>query len=164
MHTGAMAVSRSSDSPGVRFPPPLLFVLGFGLGLVAHRLMPVPLLPSRPALLTVAAWGLVIAGAALLGWALVTFLTARTAVVPNRPASALLARGPYRLSRNPMYLALTLLYAGLALWVNALWPLVALPLVLAALWFAVVRREEAYLARAFGADYAAYRARVRRWF
>jgi protein-S-isoprenylcysteine O-methyltransferase Ste14 len=71
--------------------------------------------------------------------------------------------GPYRRTRNPMYVAMTLLYLGASLLMNGLWPLLALPVVLAALTFAVIRREERYLSSAFGAEYDAYRRRVRRW-
>ncbi|NNF59260.1 MAG: isoprenylcysteine carboxylmethyltransferase family protein [Rhodothermaceae bacterium] len=151
------------DSPGVPFPPPFLFALGFGGGLLLHRLMPVSSDTGFGFGIIVLAWALVLAGALLLGWALWTFFSARTAIVPNRPATDLLTRGPYGFSRNPMYVALTAMYIGLALWATVLWPLVLLPGVLTALWLLVIRREEAYLTRAFGVDYMAYSARVRRW-
>ena len=161
VHTHTMA-APSEDSPGVRFPPPFLFVLGFGAGLLLRRLIALPLLP-RSTFLLVLAWALVFAGLGLGLWAAGTFFRARTALIPHRPATEFVVRGPYRFSRNPMYVSLTLLYVGLALWVGTVWPLVLLPLVLVGLWRLVIQREEAYLERAFGADYLAYRQRVRRW-
>ncbi|HKI04807.1 MAG TPA: isoprenylcysteine carboxylmethyltransferase family protein, partial [Thermoanaerobaculia bacterium] len=91
------------------------------------------------------------------------FWRARTAVMPNRPASSLVLVGPYRFSRNPMYTGLTGMYLGLAFWLNALWPLLLLPLVLLLLWKAVIQNEERYLSTAFGDSYADYCRRVRRW-
>jgi hypothetical protein len=85
------------------------------------------------------------------------------AAVSARTRVEVVTEGPYRFSRNPMYVGLSLLYVGIALWTHALWALPLLPLVLWGLWRRVIRREERYLAAAFGADYAAYTRRVRRW-
>jgi protein-S-isoprenylcysteine O-methyltransferase Ste14 len=104
-----------------------------------------------------------IIGSLLAGWGLVVFFRIRTAIMPIRPASHLVASGPYRFSRNPMYVGLSVLYLGLALLFNVVWPIVLLPLVVFALYHLVIRREERYLADAFGDAYAAYRQRVRRW-
>ncbi len=88
---------------------------------------------------------------------------ARTSVNPSRPTTALLTAGPYRLTRNPMYLAMVIQYVGLALLFNALWAIVLLPLALVIIHFTVIKREERYLEQKFGEDYRAYKARVRRW-
>ena len=106
---------------------------------------------------------LVALGMALAAWGMLVFVRARTAIYPNRPASRVVRHGPYRFTRNPMYVGMTAAYAGVALALNLGWPFVLLPLVLFALVRLVIRREERYLAQAFGADYDAYRARVRRW-
>lgn len=101
-----------------------------------------------------------------LGWmasGLVIFGLQRTAVIPNRPARTLVRIGPYRFTRNPMYLGLTWAYVGLSVVMNWAWPLVLLPVVLILLTTLVIRREEAYLRAAFGADYDDYCRRVRRW-
>ena len=94
---------------------------------------------------------------------MITFWRARTAIIPHRPASRLVRHGPYRFTRNPMYVALTALYVGLALLFNVAWPLVVLPVVLWLLWHVVIRHEERYLLFAFGGDYAAFTREVRRW-
>jgi protein-S-isoprenylcysteine O-methyltransferase Ste14 len=151
-------------SPGVRFPPPTLFVVGFLVGLGLDRWM------LRLALggvgrspLVVAGWLLIAAGSVVLLWAMLTFVRARTALLPSRPARTIVANGPFRYSRNPMYIGMSAVYIGLALLMSMAWPLVLLPLVLLALYMLVIRREERYLGVAFGDEYAAYRARVRRW-
>jgi len=89
--------------------------------------------------------------------------SAGTPADPRRPATALVTSGPFRLSRNPMYVARTMLYVGLALLANALWALLMLVPLLVVVQYGVVAREERYLARRFGAAYHAYRARVRCW-
>jgi protein-S-isoprenylcysteine O-methyltransferase Ste14 len=75
----------------------------------------------------------------------------------------IVATGPYRFSRNPMYVAMSAVYVGLSLLMGVVWPLVLLPIVLLSLSALVIRREERYLGDAFGEEYGAYRARVRRW-
>ncbi len=151
------------SSPGVRFPPPLLFVGGLAIGWLLERLVrPLPL-PVDAALLEWLGLALSSLGLALMAWAMLTFRAARTAIVPMRAASKLVGRGPYRFTRNPMYVGLTLLYVGLSALLDSAWPLLGLPIVLALLVRLVILREEAYLSAAFGTDYTAYRARVRRW-
>ena len=157
-------MSDAAAGPGVWFPPPLLFVGGFGLGLLFHRTWPLGLLGAgAPGLRLGVGWGAVALGLLLMFSGIGTFLHARTTVFPNRPANRLVVSGPYRLTRNPMYLGLTLAYLGGTVLVNSVWPLLLLPLVLLALTRSVIRREERYLAAAFGAEYDAYRRRVRRW-
>jgi protein-S-isoprenylcysteine O-methyltransferase Ste14 len=79
------------------------------------------------------------------------------------PTTALVAAGPFRFSRNPLYVALTLVYVALALLTNALWVLVLIVPVLFVTHYGVVRREERYLEAKFGDAYRAYRSRVRRY-
>jgi len=71
--------------------------------------------------------------------------------------------GPYRLSRNPIYLAFSILVLGLACWLNSLWLLATLAAAVSLMAFVVIPREEHYLERRFGAEYLGYKARVRRW-
>jgi protein-S-isoprenylcysteine O-methyltransferase Ste14 len=152
------------QNAGVRFPPPLLFVAGLAIGLLLdHGVRALPLSHIGWALLEGAGVGLVLAGGCLVAWGMLTFRAARTAIVPHHPASRLVERGPYRFTRNPMYTGLTIAYIGGALILNTAWAIIILPAVLALLVRLVVRREEAYLSDAFGAEYTAYQSRVRRW-
>jgi protein-S-isoprenylcysteine O-methyltransferase Ste14 len=145
----------------------LLFAAGFLAGwLLDRRVMRLPLLRmGEPvaAQLQFIALGLCVFGLAFSGWGLLTFFRARTAIIPDRPASCVVVTGPYRFSRNPMYVGLTVLYLGLSGLTDSWWPLVFLPVVLTALWFFVIRREEKYLSAAFREEYANYCRRVRRW-
>ena len=102
-------------------------------------------------------------GLLLMGWGAVTFIRLRTPVVPIRPARHMVTGGPFRFTRNPMYLGLTIAYVGLAAITNQAWPIVVLPLVLIVLERFVIAREEAHLYSRFGDDYDRYRRQVRRW-
>ena len=150
----------------MRFPPPLIFATGFLLGWILEvrvRSLPMAGAPSTRAVLEVVGALGVVGGLVVAFWGLWTFHRAHTAILPHRPASRLVTSGPYRFSRNPMYVGLTAAYIGLAMLANTLWPPVFLPLVITALYLLVVRREERYLGSAFGAEYAEYRRRIRRW-
>ncbi|PYP14955.1 MAG: isoprenylcysteine carboxylmethyltransferase family protein [Gemmatimonadetes bacterium] len=151
----------SADSAGVAVPPPLVYALGFGLGYALDRLEPAPV--GMGGARTPLGWLLAGAGVALAASAIVLFRRAGTSPVPIQPTTALVAQGPYRFTRNPMYVGLAALYAGIALLVNSLWPLVLLPVVLVVIRWWVIAREEAYLERKFGDAYRAYTRRVRRW-
>ena len=149
--------------PGVRFPPPLVFVAGLALGWLLDQRWPLPITGpgSRTRIVLAVACGAI--ALILIVTALMTFHRARTAVLPFRPASALVTGGPYRFTRNPMYLAMTAVYLAVTLTLDSWWPAMLLPLVLLIIQLAVIAREERYLERAFATDYAAYRQRVRRW-
>ena len=149
------------DDPGVRVPSPLIFAAAFALGLLLERLLPLPELP--PGLRRALALPCLAACAALGGWAFAWFLRLRTTVLPFRPSEALITSGPYRFSRNPLYISTALLYIVLALWFAELWTLLMLPAAMAVLQRLVIMKEEAYLERRFGQEYLDYKARVRRW-
>lgn len=146
------------------FPPPFVFAGGWLVAWWLNTRLDFAIHGAGPGLLQTSL-GAALAGCGLLlmFWGMATFIRARTAVIPRHPARALVAHGPYRFSRNPMYVGLSALYVGLALLINWAWPLVTLPIVLIVLTTAVIRREERYLRRAFGDDYEAYCRRVRRW-
>lgn len=151
-------------NPGVRFPPPILFVGGFLFGWLLHRyLYALPLSVFGGSAVTPIGLSIALPGVGLIGWGMLTFRRAHTAILPRYSASALVTEGPYRFTRNPMYTGLTLAYVGLAVMIDSAWPLIMLPAVLVALVRLVIWREEAYLRDAFGAEYGAYVARVRRW-
>lgn len=153
-------------SPGVKFPPPTLFVAGFLLGWLFERWVVRLRLVGEDASAAPLVWAGSVAmllGLAMSAWGLITFFRARTAIMPHHAASRLVTHGPYRFTRNPMYVGMSLLHIGLALRMNMGWPLLMLPLSLAALYLLVIRREERYLGAEFGDEYAAYRRRVRRW-
>jgi protein-S-isoprenylcysteine O-methyltransferase Ste14 len=162
-----MTETQPPPHAGVNFPPPFVYVAAFVAGLLLQRGWPLPItgLDQGTARGAVLISGLVLflMFLGLVASAFFTFGRARTTVIPNRPASALVASGPYRISRNPMYLGLAFGYTGLALLLNTWWPLFFLPLAVIAIDRLVIVREERYLASAFPQEYGAYRSRVRRW-
>ena len=150
-----------AGTPGVHLPPPLLFAAGFAAGLGLQHLVPLP--PFPPLVSGVTSAVLLVVGVGLLGWCFVLFLRARTTVLPMRASSRLVRRGPYRLTRNPMYVGVTALYLAAALLFDVAWALLTLVPTLGAVDRLVVRREERHLERRFGEAYREYRERVRRW-
>jgi protein-S-isoprenylcysteine O-methyltransferase Ste14 len=154
-------VDQPSDSPGVLLPPILLFAGALVLGFVLHWLKPMPVL--QPWVARLLGLVLLILSFRLARAAEKVFRRAGTNIRPDQPSLVLLTEGPFRFSRNPLYLATTGMYAAVALIFNALWPLVLLIPMLALLHWGVIRREERYLEAKFGAPYREYRHRVRRW-
>lgn len=151
-------------SPGINYPPPLWFVVPGIAGWLAGRWLPLPVVAGTWAPPVFAAGCLlVLLGSVLIAWGLATFLRRRTGIYPNRPAAEMVESGPFRFSRNPMYTGLAIATAGFGLVLNSGWVLLVAPLALSAVYFFVVRREEAYLKEKFGEEYEAYRSRVRRW-
>jgi protein-S-isoprenylcysteine O-methyltransferase Ste14 len=139
----------------------MLYGTAFVVGLLVHSLQPTTVLPLPTALLC--GLPVLVLGGLLAVWGKRTLHQAGTNVDPARPATVLVVTGPFRFSRNPMYLARTLLYAGLALVMNTLWPLIALAPLLVLIQRGVIYREERYLDAKFGHAYRQYQARVRRW-
>ena len=158
-----MTARAPLSDPGVRFPPPFIFVGGFLGGWAVNRWGRGLPLSSGGVPLERIGFGILIVGVVLAAWGIVTFRRARTAVIPHHAASQLVTSGPYRFTRNPMYVGLTIAYLGGAAVINSAWPLILLPVVLVVLVRSVVSREEQYLSDAFGDQFTAYRSRVRRW-
>jgi protein-S-isoprenylcysteine O-methyltransferase Ste14 len=152
---------EQADSPGVHIPPPLFYVAAIGSGALLRRYMPLAIGWGAPRV--IAAWVLVALSAWLFAWSFIWFARQKTTIIPNRPARALVLDGPFRFTRNPLYLAMALLTLGAGLWLNTWWVLLLLLPAVALVDRFVIAREEAYLRRRFGAEYDLYTARVRRW-
>ena len=155
-------MTQSKDHANVLILPPVALALCLFAGWLMNRLVPAPFLPL--------AWprwplggALIVLGLATEFWALILFRRSRTAVFPTRPTSAIVQTGPYRYSRNPIYVGMFAIIAGAAIALDSLWQFAALALFYLVIRWGVVAREEAYLARKFGAEYADYVSRVRRW-
>ena len=161
-----MAPDTKPANPGVRFPPPFLFLVGLGAAwLLETRVRRIHLIApgNSTALIEILGTILIVIGLFMIFWGMLTFAQAKTAILPMRPASRVVDHGPYAISRNPMYTGLALAYLGGAVALNSLWTLVMFPLVILTLVRFVIQREENYLSSAFGEDYDSYRRRVRRW-
>lgn len=155
---------EAAVSPMMRVPPPWLFILTYLLGVAIQRAVPLGIIsPERASLIRVFGFVLVVAGIAFAASALGIFKKANTTTVPFEKPSSLVISGPYRFTRNPMYVGLTLLYLGVAGTRTEIWPVIVLPLMLAYVNFVVIPVEERNLAGVFGESYDQYRAKVRRW-
>ena len=144
--------------------PPLLYLACLLLGIVLDRMLPLPLnLPEAALIQWPVGGGLVVVGIAIMAEGIRNFSRAATPVRSNQPVRALVTTGIHAWSRNPIYVGIFLIYAGIGIAARSPWVLVlALPLLII-LHYVVVAREEAYLERRFGDSYRDYKARVRRW-
>lgn len=150
------------DSPGIIAPPPLLYLGAFATGMLinfvfSRRILENGILPG------IAGLALLAAGAMVARWSFVTMKRMGTSADPRKSSTALATDGPFRRSRNPIYLAMTMLYAGASFILNELWPLVLLIPLLLLMQHGVILREEKYLEGKFGKPYLEYKSRTRRW-
>lgn len=146
----------------MRVPVPWVFVLMYLVGVGVEYAWPTHAIKALPSI-TVAGAVLFVIGAAIAGWGLLTFRRAGTTTVPGRASARLVTWGPYRFSRNPMYVGLTIAYLGEAGILRQVWPILLLPLTVAYVNWVVIPVEERKLTEVFGEEYERYRVRVRRW-
>lgn len=150
-----------ADSPGVRIPPPAVYALAYGAGALLQWGFPLPFAP-RPYAIGFGAVALAL-GVALALASILTMLRGKGTLNTQAASKGLVTSGVYRLSRNPMYVSNIMMYLGFAALFSVTWALALLPLPILYTHFAVILREERFLARNFGEPYSAYAARVRRW-
>ncbi|RRV19239.1 methyltransferase family protein [Stutzerimonas nitrititolerans] len=151
----------SRRATGIFLPPPAIYLLFLTLAWLLHWLWHLAL--PRNLWTHYFGWGLIDAGVLLMLWAGLLMLWRKTTVNPYGKPARLLEEGPFRFSRNPIYLADSLIYCGIALLWGSLWPWLLLPLVIHVMQRAVMRHEERLLVQLFGEAYRSYCARVRRW-
>ena len=149
------------DRPEIAIKPAWYFVMYFIMGVGFDTLFPTNVFPEKVRF-TLGA-GLVLFGAVLNSTSLGCFRKAHTDHATDAPARVLITDGPYRFSRNPIYLAFMCLYMGLGIFLNNLWIFVLGAPLIATLQAVIIRREEDYLAEKFGAEYGEYHLSVRRW-
>jgi protein-S-isoprenylcysteine O-methyltransferase Ste14 len=168
---GRTEVSSEQSSPADPKPapvarrgwlrPPFVFLGSLLVGGALHLAAPLPLLRSGYGAPVGAA--LMLAAAALFVWSVRTFRRAGTPVPADRPTTTIVRTGPYRFSRNPIYLSFVLLQVGVAVAADSFWLLVTLLPAVAWIALVVIPREERYLEGRFASDYPRYKASVRRW-
>src|SRR5208283_4257565 len=151
-----------SDTANVVVHPPIAWALALFAGWAIDRLMPLPFAPAAVPTGWLGATAFALA-VALGAWAFTAMTRAGSNVPTNLPTTTIVDTGPYRFTRNPIYLGMMLGLIGEAIALNSLWPLVTLVPFALVIRYGVVAREEVYLERKFGDDYRRYRARVRRW-
>jgi protein-S-isoprenylcysteine O-methyltransferase Ste14 len=149
------------DRPGVPIAPPLLFVLPIVASLALEWFVPTTFV--RGAFRWILGAIFLVAGLALNIGGFVTQKRAGTDPIPFNPSTRIVSHGPYRFSRNPMYIGFALVTLGIAVLVDCVWTLLAVPIGLVLIDHLVITREERYLERKFGEEYLSYKHRVRRW-
>ena len=167
-------MGERSDNAGVRIPPPFFYAAAVLLGLLFDGVHSLPVRGAGSGFSDVSSsegsrLALVVAWLLTAAWLFLTissfqsFWRRHTSILPIRPSTTLVVAGPYRFTRNPMYLALALLTVALALFLNTWWVIILLGPTLLVIQTFVIAREESYLHRRFGAEYDAYTRQVRRW-
>ncbi len=141
--------------------PPLVYLVSLVAGSVMQFAMPLPFFPDP--LAAPLGGALVAVAIGLFSYAVKRFRAAGTPVPARKPTTVIVRTGPYRFSRNPIYVAFSLLQLGIAIWVNSLWLIATLVAAVALVHYVVIPREEQYLEGKFGAQYLDYKASVRRW-
>jgi protein-S-isoprenylcysteine O-methyltransferase Ste14 len=141
--------------------PPLVYGAAIVTGLLLEFGWPLPFLPGL--LATLLGSVLVAVAVVVFVYSIRTFQAAGTPVPGNKPTTVIVRTGPYRFSRNPIYVAFSILELGIACWVNSVWLIATLIAAVALIAFVVIPREERYLEGRFGADYVDYKRSVRRW-
>jgi len=142
--------------------PVKIYLVPLVSGLILHFVFPLSFLP-RGWLPLVIGLPVIVIGLLLNVWSGTTMGNAGTNPGWNRAAKLLVTNGPFRYSRNPQYISVNILYLGIAVSFNSLWPIVLLPVILLIMIEGIIKREERYLERKFGEEYLSYKSRVRRW-
>jgi protein-S-isoprenylcysteine O-methyltransferase Ste14 len=156
------AVADTADTANIIVHPPVAWGLAVIAGLALKWLVPLPFLPPNLPAGWIGAILFVLAIAQGV-WAVITMTKAGSNVPTNRPTTIIVEHGPYRFTRNPIYLGMFVGQIGLAVAFNSLWLLITLVPFVLVIRYGVVAREEAYLTRKFGNAYRSYCSRVRRW-
>lgn len=156
-----MQATKAHDTR-ITIPPPFIFGVPFGVGLILQWIFPLHFPQARGHGLILGVLCIVPA-VCLLKAAHRAFQRAGTSMLPNQRARALIVDGPFRFTRNPLYVGLILFYAGASFCISAAWPIVLLPVVVIGLRFLAISPEERYLKKTFNGAYHAYMGRVRRW-
>lgn len=158
-----MATTESGDGAKVRFPPPLVAILSLLLGVAMHYSRPLARMPLSATARIALGVLIFIAGLIPAVWARIHFIRTGQSVIPWKPTPELIFQGPYRYTRNPMYVGLTLMQIGIGIAFDVLWISLLAVITLTIIHVIAVRPEEAYLTQKFGDPYRDYLNRVRRY-
>ncbi len=153
--------NREEDRPKVVALPPLIYLAFLLMGFAMDYFRPVTVVPAS--VQYIAGFSVIALAGVIVVSAVLQFRRASTSFSTFAPATQLVTRGPYRLSRNPSYVALSLLYVGIGVAADNLWIVAGLVPILIVMHYGVIVREEQYLEREFGEEYLQYKASVRRW-
>ena len=155
-------MAESADTSNAIVRPPIAWAVALIVGLGAGWLYPLPFVPASVPRFWIGG-GLFGFAFALAIWAIGTIRGSGTRIETNKPTTVIVTNGPFRFTRNPVYIGMLLGQTGIAIGFDNLWVLAMLAPFYFVIRYGVVAREEAYLVRKFGEVYLGYKSRVRRW-
>ncbi len=157
-------MENRKDHPGVYIPPPLIYVVIFLTALLMQKIIPINNFWFHQRITKITGVVFLIIALFFLVRSLRQFVQSKNTVVTVKPASSLQTNGVYRITRNPMYLGLAIVYLCITCFIGNWWNIILLPLLLLIVQEYIIKREEKYLVRRFGQEYMVYKSKVRRWF
>lgn len=157
------AAKEDGDHAKLLAPPPVIFGVVLVAGFLVQKFFPLAIVSDAGALLKVLAAGLFVMAGIIMVTTTRLMLRKKTDPRPDRPTTTLVTEGLFRYSRNPLYLSLVMVFAGIAVYANSLWLAFLTPVFWMGLERAAVLREESYLEGKFGDEYLRYKTSVRRW-
>ncbi len=157
-------MENKKDNPGVYIPPPLFYVLTFLAAVFIQKQIPIADSLFHQQLTKIAGAFFLIIALFFLVKSLRQFVQTRNTLVTIKPASSLQTNGIYRITRNPMYTGLAIVYLGISCFIGNWWNIILFPLLLVVVQEYIIKKEEKYLERRFGQEYLYYKTKVRRWF
>jgi len=156
--------TNQKDGVNVVVKPPILFLAFIVLGIALRFMVKLTIFSeSRVGYGYFAGGLLILSGVSLIIWAAKTFRKLGETPHHGKLIHKIIASGPFKFTRNPMYLSMASIYIGLSLIINTYWLLLFLPIMLIILRYDVILREEKYLEKKFKEEYVSYKSRVRRW-
>lgn len=158
-----IGTSVKKDHPGVYVPPPIIYAVIFLAGILLQKNYPLSLSFFKSDLATISGIVFIAVTFLIVFVSIRQFVISRNTIITVKPATSLQTTGIYAISRNPMYIGLLMLYLALSFLVGNWWNFILLPLLVLIIQFMVIKKEERYLEREFGATYVEYKRKVRRW-
>lgn len=154
---------KKTDSPGINFPPPLIYAVIFLAAVFIQKKIPIDDHFFKSQMASVIGILFLLFAVYFGTRSMNQFIQTKNTIIPNKPAESLQTTGVYHSTRNPMYLALVMLYLGLSCLIGNWWNIILLPLLFLIIQEYIIKREEKYLVHKFGQEYIDYSHRVRRW-
>ena len=156
-------MENKTDSPGVYIPPPLIYVVVFLAAVFIQKKISIDDSTFHLQIVKITGVLFLIVSLFFMVTSLRQFFISKNTLILIKPASSLQTNGIYSITRNPMYVGLALVYLGISCFVGNWWNVILFSLLLLIVQEYIIKREEKYLLRRFGEEYAVYKAKVRRW-
>jgi len=154
---------KTTDSPGIHFPPPVIYAVIFLAAVFIQKKISIDDHFFKSRMIFVIGILFFLLAVYYIARSMNQFIQTKNTIIPNKPAESLQTTGIYHSTRNPMYLGLVMVYLGLSCLIGNWWNIILLPLLLLIIQEYIIKKEEKYLVRKFGQEYIDYSRQVRRW-